>query len=988
MAESLSKARWAALKGDYHTAGDLYRLAGKLSRALEMYQKGRHHRSAGELALQLGDPATASREFELAGMALEAAEQAVRAGDRERAARLFVQAGQARKAAQIHEKGGRPAAAAALYEHAKEYMRAARLFLEAREPGGAGRCIEAAFRDSQIGPEDHAATLEMATRCAQLFLSMGDPVQAGRWFERAGLAAEAAKAWERTGDPARAVKAWLKAGDPDRAVAVAEAHPPGKIPAPLAAEAFQAGGRWGEAAALFLEAGQPGMAASCLEKLGCMAEAALAHEAAGDVQAAAFGHERAGNFEHAADLFRKMGAARDAGRCYAAAGNPEEAARSFLAAGDRLAAAAIFEDLGRIDAAVEVLQNATTEPEQLVPTAMLLGRLFDKKGLHTLAVDQYKRVLNTDPDPPRLVEVLYLMAGSLERSNLLTEAIQVLRRLVALDLHFKDAAERLALLERRASTAVPAQESRGIPSRYKVESLLPDRILGKAYLTRDNTMDRAVVLRRLGPDLVPNERAGERILGDIRRIARLHHPTIAAIYDAGFDGKGLYLIEEHVPGKTLREVLQQEGTLDVPRTVLVLTRVAEALDYAHGLGLLARTIRPETILITPSGEAKIIAFGVALRESDGGGPPSAYRPPEAALHERMDQASDIYLLGILAWEMLLGAPPQQPASGLSIEPEMPRRDDRPIPDLLRRVIQACLVPDRTRRLGSAQKLLEELHGTNLLPGALIANRYEITKELGRGGMGTVFAARDLVLDEPVALKVLAGNLDENTEKRFIQEIRLARQINNPNVVRVHTFERWRELRMIVMEYIDGVDLRRWVQGRQPIPLGKALDIVAGVASGLGAAHRLGIIHRDVKPENVLLDQEGRPHLVDFGIARQGDVHLTREGLVMGSPAYMAPEQIRGEVADQRADIYALGVLTYFLLAGREPFASENVAEVLRQQIEEPPPPLAQFRSGTPVAVEALLTRTLAKDPARRMANVFEFLEQLSQVRAQLTVITA
>jgi serine/threonine-protein kinase len=354
----------------------------------------------------------------------------------------------------------------------------------------------------------------------------------------------------------------------------------------------------------------------------------------------------------------------------------------------------------------------------------------------------------------------------------------------------------------------------------------------------------------------------------------------------------------------------------------------------------------------------------------------------------MDPASDIYLLGVIAWEMLFGFAPPVPDPEQKSAPVMPERDDRPLPDVLRRTLSECLVPDRSERLGSAQKLLEELHGTHLLPGALMANRYEIMRELGRGGMGTVFEARDLVLDEPVALKVLAGPLDENQEKRFIQEIRLTRQINHPNIVRVHTFERWRELRFIVMEYIDGVDLRRWAEARRPIPLGRAMEIVAGVAAGLAAAHRLGIVHRDVKPENVLLDSEGRPRLVDFGIARQGDVHLTREGLVMGSPAYMAPEQIRGQAADQRADLYALGVLTYFLVAGREPFSSDNVAEVLQQQVEATPPPLSQFRPNVPPAIQTMVDRALAKDPNRRPASVFAFLEELTAARAELTVVTA
>lgn len=987
--EWIAKARWAALRGDYAGAGDLYRLAGKFERALAMYRKGRHFRLAGEIALQMGDYGAASRDFEAGGMNLEAAEQALRAGDRERAARLFVEAGQARRAAQIQEDGGRLSAAAALYEHAGDLLRATRLFLDAREPAGAARTLEARFR-AGITPAEQREFAALATRCGSLFLSSGDPEPAARWFERAGRPADAARAWERAQQPARAVRAWLAAGQPDKAAAVAESQPPEKVDAQLAAEAFHAAERWAEAATLFLEAGRPGQAAICLERLGCSAEAAWAYESAGELPAAAAAQERAGNHTEAADLFRRAGQWREAARAFEAAGSLEDAARTFLEAGERLEAARINEQLGRIDQAVEILQSGGHEMEGGYQAALLLGRLLEKKGHDAVAAEQYRRALAAaEPEPQRVIEALYQLAGALERLGQVRETTLALRRIVTIDFNYRDAAIWLQRLEARNTSSHPVGTARNrVPERYQIEGPIAGRWPGNAVLARDTVMDRPVVLRRFGADILKSDRAAERVLADVRRVARLHHPAIAAVHDAGRDGDGLYIVEEHVPGRTLREVLRQEGAFDVPRAVQVITRLAEALDYAHGLGLLARNLRPETVLISTSGEAKLIDFGLALRHSDGTLPGPEYRAPEVAAHERMDPSSDMYLVGMVAWEMLRGSPPPTPEPGATEPPQLPRGGDRPVPDLLRRVISSCLVPDRSRRLGSAQKLLEDLHGTHLLPGALMANRYEILRELGRGGMGTVFEAKDLVLDEPVALKVLAGALDENTEKRFIQEIRLARQINHPNVVRVHTFERWRELRFIVMEYIDGTDLRHWTQTRQPIPLGKALDIVAGVAGGLAAAHRLGIVHRDVKPENVLIDPEGRPRLVDFGIARKGDVHLTREGLVMGSPAYMAPEQIRGEAADARADVYALGILAYFLITGIEPFASDNVAEVLRLQLEQMPEPMGRRRPGVPPAVEDLVTRTLAKDPARRMSSVFEFLDQLTLVRASLPIVMA
>ncbi|MFN7965093.1 MAG: protein kinase [Acidobacteriota bacterium] len=983
---SVGKARWAALRGDYAAAGDLYRLAGDLSRALKMYQKGRQHRSAGEIAAQLGDHVTASRELEIGGQFVEAGEMALRSGDRERAARMFVAGGLPRRAAEIHEQSGRAGAAAALFDHAGDPKRAARLFLEAREPDKAARGLEVLFKAGP-SPADLKELLGLAARCGQQFLAMGAPEQGARWLERAGRSREAARAWERASKPERAIRAYMAAGEPDRAAAVADAHPPDALDPALAAEAFRAACRWAEAAALYLESGRPGDAATCLEQLGCSAEAAWAHEAAGDFLGAATALERAGDHGDAADFYKKSGSMRDAARCYEAAGNLEEAAPRYLDAGDRLAAAEIYERLGEIDTAIAVLQAASSDNEIGGQVAARMGRLFERKGLDSLAVDQYRRAVADQAPSATNLEIWYRLASALERTGRVREAIATFRRVIAIEYNYRDATRRLSRLEERAAQIVSVRRS-PLGDRYKIEAELSLGLVGRAQVAWDGVMDRKVLLRRFSNELIPPGPAADRLLNDARRVAQLHHPVIAAVHDAGQDDEGVYLIEEFTPGASLAELIKRDGPLDIPRAVQVITRLAEALDYAHGLGLLARSLRPETVLLSPSGDARLIDFGLGLRHTDAGDASQVYRPPEARLGQRMDPSSDVYLLGVVAWEMLFGFPPPVPDPEQKSAPVMPERDDRPLPDVLRRTLSECLVPDRTLRLGSAQKLLEELHGTHLLPGALMANRYEILREIGRGGMGTVFAARDLVLDEPVALKVLAGPLDENQEKRFIQEIRLTRQINHPNIVRVHTFERWRELRFIVMEYIDGVDLRRWAEARRPIPLGRSLEIVAGVAAGLAAAHRLGIVHRDVKPENVLLDGEGRPRLVDFGIARQGDVHLTREGLVMGSPAYMAPEQIRGQAADQRADLYALGVLTYFLIAGREPFSSENVAEVLHQQVETPPPPLAQFRPNVPPMVQAMVERVLAKDPNRRPASVFAFLEELTAARAELTVVTA
>jgi serine/threonine protein kinase len=988
---STRRARWAAFRGDYATAGDLYRLSGELEKALRMYQKGQQHRLAAAVASELGRLKVAVEEYERAGLSIEAADCALQLGDRERAARLFVQGNQAGRAARIHEQRGEPARAAALYEHTGSYVRAAELFLEGRELQAADRCLEAARQQAAAGRAD-AALEGLALRLGQKLLASGRPARAAHWLEWIGRQTEAGRAWRRAGEPERALRALLAAGQVTEAAMVAEEHAPERISPDLAAEAFRRAGRWAEAASLFLESGNPSEAAACLEQLGCAAEAAWAREAAGDSLAAAGGLERHGSHEEAAQLYRNAGCLIDAARCYEACGDVEEAARCLREAGDPLKAAGLYEKLGKLDTAMTLLQSVPRGSDKSSAAARALGRIFEKLGMDAVASDHYRRGLADEGEEIEDLDVLYRYAAVLERLGRLREASNALRRLLAIDHRYKDARDRLASMEGRLAegqdAAVTTASKAELDQRYRDRKPLYNFEPGQAFLVRDAAMDRQAVLRQFGAQLVPTEAAAERILGDVRRVARLHHPAIAAIYEAGHAGDGIYVVHEHLDGEPLRVVLDRSGPLDVPRAVQVLTRLAEALDYAHGLGLLARNLCPEKIYVNRSFEARLVDFGIGFRHQDVRAPSPAYRAPEVRGGSRADQASDVYVLGVLCWEMLFGTVPPMPSHESAAAPEPPEAGGHTLPDTLKQVIQDCLVPDRTRRLGSARELLEVLHGTHLLPGALLANRYEIVRELGRGGMGTVFSGRDLVLDEPVALKVLSGPWDETTEKRFIQEIRLTRQINHPNVVRVHTFERWQDLRFIVMECVDGVDMRRWLGKRHPLPLGQALELLAGIAAGLAEAHRLGIIHRDVKPENVLIDPEGRPKLVDFGIARQGDVHLTGDGLVMGSPAYMAPEQIRGESIDQRADLYALGVAAYFLIAGREPFASDNVAEVLRMQVDDTPPPIKELREDVPDEVQGLIADLLAKEPSGRPASVFVFQEKLAELRARSRVITA
>ena len=223
------------------------------------------------------------------------------------------------------------------------------------------------------------------------------------------------------------------------------------------------------------------------------------------------------------------------------------------------------------------------------------------------------------------------------------------------------------------------------------------------------------------------------------------------------------------------------------------------------------------------------------------------------------------------------------------------------------------------------------------PGATFA-RYRVESLVGRGGMGVVYRARDLSLERPVALKLIAPELaqDEHFRARFLKEPRLAASLDHPSVVPIYEAGEWEGQLYLAMRYVEGSDLRTLLDGDGELSPERTVGILTQVADALDAAHRRGLVHRDVKPANVLLDEEGHAYLTDFGITKQlGGMSTDSEGLV-GTLDYLAPEQIRGEEVDGRADCYALGCVFYECLAGTPPFRRATEAETLWAHMQEEP----------------------------------------------------
>ncbi len=267
-------------------------------------------------------------------------------------------------------------------------------------------------------------------------------------------------------------------------------------------------------------------------------------------------------------------------------------------------------------------------------------------------------------------------------------------------------------------------------------------------------------------------------------------------------------------------------------------------------------------------------------------------------------------------------------------------------------------------------------------------RYEIVGELGRGAMGLVYKAVDPLLDRPVAIKTInlneAESQGEDYEQRFYQEARAAGQLSHRNIVTIYDVGRSGDVAYIAMEFIEGSELRSILDQTAVLPVAQAANIASQVAHGLAYAHEHAIVHRDVKPSNVMVATNGDVKIMDFGIARMSASAVrTQSGMVFGTPKYMSPEQVVGRRTDQRSDIFSLGVMLYEMLTGRPPFAGETIDIVTHHTLHATPPPPSALNPGVPPVLDFIVAKAMAKRPDDRYQTAQEMVHDLDDFRAAL-----
>ena len=557
---------------------------------------------------------------------------------------------------------------------------------------------------------------------------------------------------------------------------------------------------------------------------------------------------------------------------------------------------------------------------------------------------------------------------------------------------------------------------------------------GAIYKAEQPGMNRTVAVKILHSWHRARSDLKSRFRREARALSHLAHPNTTKVLLYGeLEDRTLYMILEHIPGKTLAEVIRSEGPLSAQRAIPIVVQLCGALEEAHLQGIIHRDLKPGHILLTTVGNLKdfpkLLDFGVAkvtARELQAGsfmlttqgaviGSPE-YMSPEAAQGKVLDARSDIYSLTVILYEMLTRKLPFDGRVGSDYllnhvcRPPIPLQERAPgllLPPGLEAVVATALEKEPEARYASAMELAEALKPCLAMKaeprasasiegaprvGERIDDKYVVERVLGAGGMGVVVAAWDLTLRRRVAIKLMLPRAlrIERAHERFVREARAAAAIQSEHVVKILGVDTSQSgAPYIVMEHLEGVDLSELLSKRGPLPVHEAVAYVLQSCEALAEAHRLGIVHRDLKPSNIFITvrADGSPivKLLDFGLSKviaDSDEapaeSLTASSLVAGSPHYMSPEQARSlKNVDARTDIWSLGVVLYELLTSTRPFEAESASAILARILTDPPPLMRSVRPELPAELEAIVLRCLQKQAGLRTPNVAELVRGLA-----------
>lgn len=534
-----------------------------------------------------------------------------------------------------------------------------------------------------------------------------------------------------------------------------------------------------------------------------------------------------------------------------------------------------------------------------------------------------------------------------------------------------------------------------VGEKYRIIGLIKSGGMGDVYEARHTELDQARAIKVLPEELARDATLVRRFHQEARLMAGLDDPRIIRVFDNGKQDRCHYMVMEYVEGEDLSDLLKRNGVFEEERAVALAIEILRGLAHIHDSKIIHRDIKPGNVMITSSGAVKIADFGIARQEESGERMTrtnerlgtTEYMAPELLAEGLATPRSDVYAMAVTLWEILTARIPrnfENSEEGLESHTVSMELLELLFRGLSRKAEDRF--PDARAFLEALETLAGDSTSFNLLEDTaesyirrILPERYGEVSLLGEGGMGVVFRARDLQLDRWVAVKLLSPFVKEDAEavERFHREAQAMAHLNHPSIVAIHDVMEG-EIPFFIMEYVKGRPLREEIAMGKGMEPTRVLRIGQRLCEAFAYAHSKGIIHRDIKSDNVFLRDGDEVTVLDFGLAKiENAERLTRMGNAMGTVAYMSPEQFRGEAVDARSDVFSLGVLVYEMLAGHRPFLSAAMREDDEKELACPPDfPLAE-------RVEALLQACLVQNRDERMQSMEAFGKALGSILERL-----
>jgi|GEM_PF-1916320 len=557
-------------------------------------------------------------------------------------------------------------------------------------------------------------------------------------------------------------------------------------------------------------------------------------------------------------------------------------------------------------------------------------------------------------------------------------------------------------------------------------------------------LERRVALKVIRPERAADSLTRKRFLREAKAACKISSDYVATVYEMGEANGVVFIAMEFLTGRTLNEVLSTNSKLPIPIVLRIGGEVAAGMATVHAEGLVHRDIKPANIFLEGcefenDGQsirfrrAKILDFGLArplqldqhlTKTGTVIGTPS-YMAPEQARGHRVDARSDLFSLGCVLYQMIAGQVPFPGPTLMQVLHSLTHVNPPPLtslraetPSMLDNLVFQLLSRDPAGRPADMASVVRELKAVEEV-GRQIArtepmalekayeflsppekpdeigrlDQYRVLTQLGSGGMGFVFHAEDAVLLRPVALKVMRPEVasQEMAKARFLREGRAAAKLKSEHIISIYQVAEANGVPYMALELLEGATLEDWLKktpGPQPTPV--LVKVARDVLKGLTAAHEKGLVHRDIKPANLWVETTSKPvKLLDFGLTRDagGTDHVTPEGTMVGSPAYMAPEQARGTAVDGRTDLFSLGVVLYSMVSGSSPFQRDTILATLSALAMHEPPSLTTLSNAIPPAFSDFVACLLNKDPSRRPAHAKAALQELEEIEQSLKSIS-